>query len=95
VHDGSIVSESEVIFKIYIDIRRGEAPDERQFAGSIRKQPVRKEPGVSSFVSFDLSDGIRKLLVPGRPPRISIFLESEGEVSFSGGTLMVFIDERN
>jgi L-asparaginase len=92
LHDGLIgAAVKEVVFEIYIDLGRGEEPQSHKLAGAIRKQPI-KSP---SFISFNISDGMRSLQEPGKSPRISIILKSDAEVSFSGATLLVFVDERN
>jgi L-asparaginase len=88
LHEATIDSPTSVAeFEIYLNLDPDVTPNERHrgFCGSFKKRAT----DVPSFVSFDVLRGIGAL-PPGQPPRVSVILKSDGYVTFSGASLMVF-----
>jgi hypothetical protein len=91
--DNGLISSNEesVRFEIYFNLDTDVEPNRelKGFAADVKKQPV-SEP---SFISFEVTNGV-SAQQPGLPPKITLVLRSEAEVSFTGATLLVFTNVR-
>jgi L-asparaginase len=88
LHNATIESgRSLAEFEIYLNLDPEMEPNPRHkgFCGPYRKQST-DEP---SFVTFDVLKGIGAQ-PPGHPPKVSIVLRSDAEVTFTGASLLVF-----